>query len=347
MVCPLFTDQIPIIVNIIQSPQIKSTTTETQPKENEVSAKFGTKTETQQKEKEVSAIFLYANVKDISPTCHTGYCNHISYLKSDLIWVNHEGNLLLKNLKGETLYHSNNIKETHGSFTVNRNGDLFYIDKSNDIKELSNDLKTITPFTTTGAWTPLCLFFSFLSGDLLVGMKEKINLTSTCEIVRYKKTKKSLQKIRLDNTGHYNHPAYITENKNRDIVVSDSGAVVVTDHKGSHRFSYTGHPNGSILEPLGICTDTLANILVCDKSTQTIQMISKDGQFLTCLLTKSKEYGFPCSLSYDLNTRSIWVGTKDKVFVYKYDATTVVYSYSNMINYTAEFDVNTVPSDQN
>ncbi|XP_052695526.1 uncharacterized protein LOC128173892 [Crassostrea angulata] len=72
--------------------------------------------------------------------------------------------------------------------------------------------------------------------------------------------------------------------------------------------------------PLGICTDALSHILVCDFKTSTVQMLNKDGQFLSHLLTKSQEIGLPHSLSYDVNTHRLWVGSENnnKVCVYRY-----------------------------
>lgn len=71
--------------------------------------------------------------------------------------------------------------------------------------------------------------------------------------------------------------------------------------------------------PYGICTDALSHILVCDDQTKTVQMIDRDGQFMSILLTKSELIGKPCSLSYDVNTYSLWVGSyNNKVYVYRY-----------------------------
>lgn len=104
----------------------------------------------------------------------------------------------------------------------------------------------------------------------------------------------------------------------------ESGAVVVTDRGGRHRFSYTGHPSGSGLQPGGICTDMRSHILVCDERTNTVQMLNKDGQFLSHLLTESKGMGKPHSLGYDVNTHSVWVGSgafyNSTVYVYEYIA---------------------------
>lgn len=58
-----------------------------------------------------------------------------------------------------------------------------------------------------------------------------------------------------------------------------SGAVVVTDSGGRHRFSYTGHPPGSGMLPGGVCTDALSRILECDCGSKSIQLIDKNGHF--------------------------------------------------------------------
>eukprot|EP00105_Crassostrea_gigas_P042755 XP_019926903.1 PREDICTED: tripartite motif-containing protein 3 isoform X2 [Crassostrea gigas] len=144
------------------------------------------------------------------------------------------------------------------------------------------------------------------------------------KVTRYNQSGQLTQTIQYNNTGRglYRGLRYITENNNGDVVVSDfvSGAVVVTERGGRHRFTYTGHPSGSRLWPYGICTDALSHILVCDVITHTVQMINKDGQFLSHLLTKSQEMGGPWGLSYDVNTHRLWVGSEynKKVCVFRY-----------------------------
>nr|XP_034310359.1 uncharacterized protein LOC117684008 [Crassostrea gigas] len=188
-------------------------------------------------------------------------------------------------------------------------------------------MKTTTTFRerTDSTWEPWCVYWSPSTGDLLVGMYN--DDTKTGKITRYNQSGQLTQTIQHDNTGRglYREPYYITENNNGDVVVSVyknymSGALVVTERGGRHRFSYTGHPSGSGLWPCGICTDALSHILVCDGKTDTVQMINKDGQFLSHLLTKSQEMGEPWGLSYDVNTHRLWVGSRwdSKVFVYRY-----------------------------
>eukprot|EP00105_Crassostrea_gigas_P037534 XP_019921682.1 PREDICTED: uncharacterized protein LOC105325719 [Crassostrea gigas] len=145
----------------------------------------------------------------------------------------------------------------------------------------------------------------------------------TGKVTRYNQSGQLIQSIQHDYTGRglYRQPNYITENNNGDVVVRDymSGAVVVTERGGRHHFTYTGHSLGSGLESNGICTDALSHILVCDDTTRTVQMLDKNGQFLSHLLTESQEMGVPRSLSYDVNTHRLWVGSyNNKVCVYRY-----------------------------
>lgn len=164
---------------------------------------------------------------------------------------------------------------------MNSENELSYIDKNDYIIKLSKDLKTIRPFIiqTDSSWSPRCLCWSQSTGDILIGMYGKVT--------RYNRTGELIKTIEHNNKGRKLKPRYITENNNGDVVVSDfPHAVVVTDVEGRFRFSYTGHPLGSGLRPLGICTDPLSNILVCDRKTNTLQVIDKDGQFLLNLLIR-------------------------------------------------------------
>nr|XP_022305239.1 uncharacterized protein LOC111112134 [Crassostrea virginica] len=97
------------------------------------------------------------------------------------------------------------------------------------------------------------------------------------------------------------------ENDTGDILVSDvlRYAVVVTSGEGIHRFSYTGpSSSGSQITTAGICTDVMSHIIVCDGRTSTVQMLDRDGQFLSIFLTRQTpgiDYR-PRSLCYDVNT---------------------------------------------
>ncbi|XP_052693196.1 uncharacterized protein LOC128171447 [Crassostrea angulata] len=254
-------------------------------------------------------------------------CDHISCVTSDRVWVSGINNLMLTDTTGVPLHRvEDSCSYISGLHTVNSESELIYIDWNSNINKLSKDMKTTTTFIerTDSTWEPRCVYWSPSTGDLLVGMYNSD--TKTGKVTRYNQSGQLTQTIQNDNTGRglYRSPNYITENNNGDVVVSDiidfvSGTVVVTERGGRHRFSYTGHPSGSRLWPCGICTDALSHILVCDGRTKTVQMINKDGQFLSHLLTKSQEMGVPWSLSYDVNTHRLWVGyNNNKVCVYRY-----------------------------
>ncbi|XP_052693118.1 uncharacterized protein LOC128171376 isoform X2 [Crassostrea angulata] len=253
-------------------------------------------------------------------------CYHISCVTSDRVWVSDLNNLMLTDTTGVPLHRVEDSCSGFGIHTVNSESELIYIDRNYNINKLSKDMKTTTTFIerTDSTWGPGCVYWSPSTRDLLVGMYNYD--TKTGKVTRYNQSGQLTQTIQYHNTGRglYSIPIYITENNNGDVVVSDcvglSDAVVVTERGGRHRFSYTGHPSGSRLEPLGICTDALSHILVCDDKTKTVQMINKDGQFLSHLLTESQEMGEPRGLSYDVNTHRLWVGSwnNNKVCVYRY-----------------------------
>lgn len=71
---------------------------------------------------------------------------------------------------------------------------------------------------------------------------------------------------------------------------------------------------------MGICTDALSHILVCDHKNKTVQMLDKDGQFLYDLPIRLEGIYLPRSLCYDFKTHCLWVGSENNnvACVYKY-----------------------------
>ncbi|XP_056008401.1 uncharacterized protein LOC125665717 [Ostrea edulis] len=270
-----------------------------------------------------------------TPVLHTSVCvtgishvRHISRVMSDRVWVSDdEHNLILTDTTGDTIHRVTGIAPLYiGVHTVNSSGELIYIDRKHNINNLSTDNKTVTRLIqSTSPWYPECVYCSPSTGDLMVGMYNYN--TDTGKVTLYNSSGQHILTIQHHNTGHtlYSHPLYITENKNGDIIVSDwikymRGVVVVTERGGRHRFSYTGPPSGSSLHPRGICTDALSHILVCDYNTHTVQMIDKDGHFLSLLLTPQHGINSPRGLNYDDKAHLLWVGSEytNTVSVYRY-----------------------------
>nr|XP_034319380.1 uncharacterized protein LOC117687243 [Crassostrea gigas] len=255
-------------------------------------------------------------------------CRHISCVTSNRVWVSDGNNLTLINKTGVPLHRVQDLCNDldvdfyGGLHTVNRESEMIYIDRNHNINKLSKDMKTTTTFVkrTSSTWKPCCVYCSPSTGDLLVGMHSE---AGTGKVTRYNQSGQLTQTIQNCNTGRgwYILPNYITENNNGDVVVSYiMTAVVVRERGGRHRFEYTGPPSRPGLHPLGICTDALSHILVCDQMTNTVQMLNKDGQFLSHLLIRPSEIFYPRSLSYDLNTHRLLVGSKNKnvVVIYRY-----------------------------
>eukprot|EP00105_Crassostrea_gigas_P042010 XP_019926158.1 PREDICTED: uncharacterized protein LOC109619747 [Crassostrea gigas] len=182
--------------------------------------------------------------------------------------------------------------------------------------------ETITFIERTDTiWRPWCVYWSPSTGDLLVGMYRKKQKTG--KVTRYNPSGQLRQTIQHDNTGRdlYCIPNYITENNNGDVVVCDLfDAVIVTESKGRHRFTYTGHPSGSGLWPHGICTDALSRILVCDVRSNSIHIISKDGHFLKHFMTKTDEIATPYTICFDIKANTLYVGSwnHNTICAYRY-----------------------------
>eukprot|EP00105_Crassostrea_gigas_P043478 XP_019927626.1 PREDICTED: uncharacterized protein LOC105339862 isoform X2 [Crassostrea gigas] len=239
---------------------------------------------------------------------------HISCVTSDRAWVSdHKNNLILTNTTGVTLHYVMDLcSSSYGSHTVNSENELIYINRKFNINKLLKDMKTTTTIIKRTDLTsiPQCVTWSPCTGDLLIGMHN--TYTRTGKVTRYNQSGQLTQTIQNHKKGWglFRQPIYITENNNGDIVVSDvSISVVVTDRCGRHRFSYNGRPPNSGLQPHGICTDALSHILVCDGATDTVQMLNKNGRFLTYLLIRPSGNICPHSLSYNVNTHCLWVGS--------------------------------------
>jgi hypothetical protein len=264
-----------------------------------------------------------------TPLQHTSVCVagyngvwHISLVNSDRVWISDGENLILTDTTGDTIHNMTGIpNQEYGVYTVNSRGELIYIDRDYNINKLSTDNTTVTTLLEyTSPWWPQCVYCSPTTGHLMVGMCDRN--TETGKVTLYSYQPNGVLTIQHRITGHmlYRDPCYITENRNSDIIVSDVDRVVVTERRGKHRFSYTGPPSGSRLSPYGICTDALSHILVCDYNTDTVQMIDKDGHFLSLFLTSQNGIYEPRSICHDDKTHLLWVGSweNNRVCVYRH-----------------------------
>ena len=106
---------------------------------------------------------------------------------------------------------------------MNNHFELFYIEKQYTISSLSDDMKTkiSSTFEKDFEWCQTCIYCSHATGQILIG-KIKYG-TKESKIEKYNEQGKLEQSIQKYNNEQalYNFPRFITENNNRDIVVSD------------------------------------------------------------------------------------------------------------------------------
>lgn len=258
------------------------------------------------------------------------FCSHMAFVTSDKIWIGCKNNFYLTDTNGNTLFHQEGPKNEFSFynptayFTITHEKNLIFIDKEYNIVKLSQDMEKITtlietPYNHKG---PCCVYFAPFAGDLLVGiLGSGGDFNQKVWINRYNELGQVTKTIQCNESGYplFSHPSHIAENNNGDIAVSDRSRVVVTDCGGKHRFSYHGGPSHFGLIQ-GLCTDSLSHILVCDSYSSSVHMINKDGHFLKYLLMRPSGILTPSSLTIDVNTHLLWVGSSslNTVIGYRY-----------------------------
>ncbi|XP_078311628.1 uncharacterized protein LOC144618799 [Crassostrea virginica] len=209
----------------------------------------------------------------------------LSCLSDDEIWTRgYDKNLELYNLNG-VLVRSIQTKSGNSpeDIALTRGGGLVYTDYNDSSINLVIGTQIQTLITLRG-WRPqgVC---TTSSGDLLVSMDSADYKQS--KVVRYSGSTEK-QSILWDDKGKPIYTSgkikYLSENRNLDICVADNDAcaVVVVSAAGKLRFRYTGPPSTprESFDPVGITTDSQANILTSDLNNHSIHIIDQDGRFL-------------------------------------------------------------------
>lgn len=184
---------------------------------------------------------------------------------------------------------------------VTRDGHLVYSDWDGRSIDIVRDGRAQCLIRLLG-WRPqgVC---STSTNDLLVTMR--MDDSSQSKVVRYSQAKVT-QEIQYNDSRNplYSNPAFIEENKNHDIVVSDwnTQAVVVVTRMGKFRFSYTGNPGSKTAKPFnpyGVATDSMCHILIADFDNNVVHILDRNGQFVFYIGSCHLQY--PWDLSTDCN----------------------------------------------
>ncbi|XP_062582743.1 E3 ubiquitin-protein ligase TRIM71-like [Saccostrea cucullata] len=225
-------------------------------------------------------------------TIHTKYGKlySVACLNDEEIWTSgYDSTMKLYSINQGSQLKSIKTKsgEWPSDIAVTKSGDLVYTDKDDRTVNIVKNGKTEEVIRLQN-WIPwgVC---STSSGDLLVIME---SYGKPAKVVHYSGSTEK-QTIQFDDNGKSLYSSrsfryityYITENRNLDICVSDSGAkaVVVVNQAGKLRFRYTGHtpsPKNKPFIPVGITTDSQSQILTADINNNCVHIIDQDGQFL-------------------------------------------------------------------
>lgn len=220
-----------------------------------------------------------------------------------------------------------------GPFCVTKDDALLYKSNFEDDEDGENvlcikkktSLRTVTLLKTEKNERVFGIHSSFINGHVLVLIGIR-NVTEgiwddgiwLIKITRYSENGVKIQDINVDdkdvNEWHYICSASITENRNRDIIISSNELeeVVGMDSSGGRRFTYS---NPTDLTAMDICTDIYGHILVA--YVTCIHLLDEDGIFKKILLRDVSRIEFT-SLSLD-DKQNLYVGTNHGIVkVYKY-----------------------------
>lgn len=217
---------------------------------------------------------------------NTGYkgLHSVACVDDETIWTSGLNKTMkLYNFRGDLVKSKDTNLAAPLDITVTKSGDLVYADYKEGTVNIIKDTKQQVVISMTN-WKPRNVCSTF-SGDLLVVMVSDDDNRNS-KIVRFSGSNgKEKQSIQFSEGGQSLFSSnisskYISENRNLDVCVSDSGAnaVVVFTQAGTFRFRYTASGSKKPFQPIGITTDSQSRILVTDHSN--IHILDQDGQFL-------------------------------------------------------------------
>ncbi|XP_062601843.1 uncharacterized protein LOC134263507 [Saccostrea cucullata] len=209
--------------------------------------------------------------------------NYFSCESSDRFWVSGETELLNVDSRGNVLRRP---KVGFSGISTNTDGELLFSDTIGVKKLESNGIITTLFAIDESIW---CIHSSRINGDILLGLRNTTLRTS--KVTRYDVTGQKILDIEEDN----------------------QGVKLYAITKLHHREQERGY--------LGICTDILRNVLVCNSSFSDpgVHLLDQDGQFLSMLLTKEHNVQFPKAVCVD-DKHNLYLGQygSNIITVYKY-----------------------------
>lgn len=248
---------------------------------------------------------------------------HISRVTSEILWIENKYRFMKIDHSGRILfYHNINVYWGCSSFTVDENGDVFYIKENTKVIKMSPTGENPTQLIKiNGQSNILNICSTRLGGEILLRVSvEKLNKHWTY-ITRYKKSGEHLFQFEYQNYEKlHTSPWFLSVNINGDICVSDQleSEVGAFDEEGNRLFTYKGLPPHDF-SPTGICNDFLGHVLVCNGSNPSVHMLDMKGNFIAIIIQDIEDVKDPWGLCADDNGK-LFIGQKNfgmiKVFQY-------------------------------
>lgn len=250
---------------------------------------------------------------------------HISCVTSEYICLDTKQFAIKIDHKGKILS-KHELEDFWGSAssTVDENGDLLIIRQNNKVMKVnSNKEEEIEVLSVDSRWSILSVYFSRLSGEILVYLQQWSEYSTRIE--RYKDGKK------LSGFEYHKHdklivyPLFLSVNTNGDIWIADNYdcRVLAYNDEGDKLCSYDGSKKGPPrhFSPTGICNDLLGHVLVCNchRSNPSVHQLDKNGKFLKMIVCNREDVKEPWGLCVD-DRGKLYLGQKNcsviKVFRY-------------------------------
>nr|XP_022308470.1 mucin-5AC-like [Crassostrea virginica]XP_022308471.1 mucin-5AC-like [Crassostrea virginica]XP_022308472.1 mucin-5AC-like [Crassostrea virginica]XP_022308473.1 mucin-5AC-like [Crassostrea virginica] len=253
-------------------------------------------------------------------------CDNLQHLccSSDgTVWVCRRPQIIQLDGKGQTLLLLE-VKIEICGLAASRQGELVFTDGKNKrlISTRFEDDVITKKVMSTNDWFPIGVCFAE-NGDIVVGLFLPSNRG---RVHRYTEDGDTRYTLENDNNDcpMFCFPAFVTENGNGDVIVSDhlKRAVIAVDRWGRYRFSYIAdklnRPDAVPFLPFGVCCDSSLNIIVSDSCNDCLHLISVNGEFLYMLLTKSSGLYRPVALSMGRNGK-LYVGDRNGIKIFHMD----------------------------
>ncbi|XP_062620431.1 uncharacterized protein LOC134282009 [Saccostrea cucullata] len=249
---------------------------------------------------------------------------HLCCSPDGSVWVCRRPQIIQLNSKGQHQLVLEVKIEICGLAASNR-GSLVFTDGKNKrliCTQFEDDVIT-KKVLSTDDWYPIGVCCAE-NGDIIVGLFKP---EEQGRVSRYSVTGGTRNVIQQDSSGGqlYKFPAFVTENGNGDVVVSDHlrRAVIVVDRWGRYRFTYTAEklnrPDAVPFLPFGVCCDSLLNIIVSDCCNDCVHLISVNGEFLHLLFDKTSGLYRPVALSMGSGGK-LYVGDRNGINVFHLDS---------------------------